>query len=56
MALRQAASAATCSYKLEQHHRLWNALQFMAAALIGDEETSDLTLDPRCHDNGARLR
>jgi len=28
----------------------------MAAALLGDKQAGDLTLDFRCHDDGARFR
>jgi hypothetical protein len=55
MTLARAPSATTRSYKLEQRHRLWNAFQFMAAALLGDEETSDLALHLRSHDNSTWL-
>jgi hypothetical protein len=44
----------------EQRHRLRHALEFMAAALLGDEQTGDLALHPRRdHDRarfGQRLR
>ena len=55
MALARAPSATARSYKLEQRHRLWNAFQFMAAALLGDKKTGDLALNLRCHDDAAGL-
>ena len=49
MALACAASATARPYKPEQCHRLGHAFQFMGAALLGDKQTSDLALHPRCH-------
>ena len=49
MALPRAASAAARSHEPEQRHRLGHAFELMAAALLGDKQAGDLTLDPRCH-------
>ena len=60
MALPGAASAAARPDDPEQRHRLRHAFEFMAAALLGDEQTGDLALHPRRdHDRtrlGQRLR
>ena len=60
MALSSAASAAARPHQPKQRHRLRHALEFMAAALLGDEQTGDLALHPRRdHDRtrfGQRLR
>ena len=56
MALACAASATARPYKPEQRHRLWHAFQFMGAALLGDKQTGDLALHPRCHYDRAWLR
>ena len=55
MALPRAASAAARPHEPEQRHRLRHALEFMAAALLGDEQTGDLALHPRCHHDRAWL-
>src|SRR5262249_24549439 len=44
-----------CAHDSEQRHRLWHALQFMAAALLDDEETRDLPLYPCRHKDRTRL-
>jgi hypothetical protein len=55
MALSSAASATARPDQAEQRHRLRHALEFVAAALLGDEETGDLTLHPRCHNDRTRI-
>ena len=55
MALPRAASAAACPHQPEQRHRLRHAFEFVAAALLGDEQTGDLALHPRCHHDRAWL-
>src|SRR6516165_1019073 len=47
MALTSATSTPACSYKPKQRYRLRHAFQFMAAALLGDKQTSDLPLHAR---------
>ena len=47
MALPGAASAAARPNEPEQRHRLRHAFEFMAAALLGDEQACDLPLHPR---------
>src|SRR6516164_2032313 len=51
-----APSAAARPHEPEKRYRLRHAFEFMAAPLLGDKQAGDLTLDPRCHDDGARLR
>jgi hypothetical protein len=55
MTLACSASSTTRSDEAEYSHRLWHALEFMAAAFLGDKETSDLTLHPRRHNDRTRL-
>ena len=55
MALPCAASGAACPNDPIKRHRLCHALQFMAAALLGDEQPGDLALNPRRHHNGTRI-
>ena len=55
MALPRAASAAARPHEPEQRHRLRHAFEFVAAALLGDEQAGDLTLHPRRHHDRARL-
>src|SRR5262245_1251103 len=55
MTLARAASAAARPYQPEKRHRLWHTLQIMTAALLGDEETSDLALHLRRHYDRARF-
>ena len=42
MALPRTASAAARADEAEQRHRLRHAFEFMAAALLGDEQTGHL--------------
>jgi len=51
----RAASAAARPHQPEQSHRLGHAFEFMAAALLGDEQASDLALHPRRDHDRARL-
>src|SRR6516165_9945656 len=51
-ALPCATTAAARPHEAEQRHRLRHALEFVAAALLGDKQAGDLTLDPCRHDNG----
>ena len=55
MALSGAASAAARPHKPEQRHRLRHAFEFMAAALLGDEQAGNLALHPRRYDDRAWL-
>ena len=55
MALPRAASAAACPNETKQYHRLRHALEFMPAALLGDEQAGDLPLHPRRHHDRTRL-
>jgi hypothetical protein len=55
MTLSGATASAACPGDPEQRHRLRYAPEFMAAALLDDEEASDLTLNPRCHYDRTRL-
>ena len=55
MALARSTSTTACPYKSKQQDRLWQALQFMGAALLGDEKTSNLALHPRRHHDRAWL-
>jgi hypothetical protein len=48
MALACATSATARPYQPEQRHRLRHAFQFIGAALLSDEQTSDLALHRRC--------
>ena len=48
ISLPRAASATARPYQPEQRHRLRHAFQFIGAALLGDEQTSDLALHRRC--------
>ena len=50
-----AAAAAARPHQSEQGHRLRHAFQYMAAALLNDEQTGDLALHPRCHHDRAWL-
>jgi hypothetical protein len=54
-ALPRAASAAACPHQPEQSHRLRYAFEFVAAAILGDEQARDLALHPRCHHNRSWL-
>jgi hypothetical protein len=47
MALPRPASATTRPHNPEYRHRLRHAFKFMAAALLGDEQTGDLALHLR---------
>jgi hypothetical protein len=47
MALACATSTTARSYKPEQRYWLRNPFQFMRAALLGNKQTSDLTLHAR---------
>jgi hypothetical protein len=51
---RAAATAARPDYS-EKRDWLRHALEFVAAALLDDEETSDLALHARCHNDRTRL-
>ena len=55
MALPRAASAAARPHEAEQRHRLRHAFEFVAAALLGDEQPGDLPLHPRRDHDRARL-
>jgi hypothetical protein len=55
MTLACAAFSAARADDSEQRHRLRHAFEVMAAALLDDEETGDLTLHPRCHNDRTRL-
>src|SRR5215472_18579577 len=55
MALSSAASAAACPNDPVQCHRLWDALEFVTAALLGDKQPGDLALYPRRNHHGAWL-
>ena len=55
MALGRAASAAARADDPVQHHRLRHAFESVAAALIGDEQSSHLTLHPRRDNDRTRL-
>ena len=55
MALPGTASAAARPHQSEQRHRLRHAFEFMAAALLGDEQARDLALHPRRNHDRARL-
>ena len=55
MALPRAASATARPHEPEQRHRLRHAFEFVAAALLGDEQAGDLALHPRRHHDRARL-
>ena len=55
MALPRAASAAARPHEPEQRHRLRHAFEFVAAALLGDEQAGDLALHPRRDHDRARL-
>jgi hypothetical protein len=55
MALTSPASPAASADDSEQRHRLRYAFEFMAAALLDDEETGDLTLHSCCHNDRTRL-
>jgi hypothetical protein len=46
VALSGAAATAACPHNPVQRHRLGHALEFMVAALLGDEQSSDLALHP----------
>src|SRR6516165_4114462 len=54
MALPGSASTATRPNDPVQRHRLRHPLEFMAAALLGDEQPGDLALYPRRHNNRTR--
>jgi hypothetical protein len=56
MALPRAASAAACPDQPEQRHRFGHAFEFVVAALLDDEQASDLALHSRCHYDHAWLR
>src|SRR6516164_4910393 len=47
MALSCSAPATACPNYPVQRHRVGHALEFVAAALIGDEQACGLTLHPR---------
>jgi len=51
---RAAATAASPDYS-EKRDWLRHALEFVATALLDDEETGDLALHPSCHDHRTRL-
>jgi hypothetical protein len=55
MTLSCASSAADCPHDPEQDHRLRHAFEFMAAALFGDEQAGDLTLNSRRDHDRTRL-
>src|SRR6516164_6257608 len=54
-ALPGAASTAARPNNPVKRHRLRHAFEFVAATLLGDKQAGDLTLEPRCHDDGAGL-
>ena len=55
MALARTASAAARPDDPVQRHRLRHAFELMAAALVRDEQTRDLTLHARGNDDRAGL-
>ena len=55
MALSSAAPSAAHPHQPEQCNRLRHTFEFMAAALLGDEQTGDLALHSRRDHDRARL-
>src|SRR6476660_5418453 len=56
MALSGAAPATARPHEPEQSHWLRHAFESVAAALLGDKQTGNLALDPRCHNDRTWLR
>ena len=55
MTLPSTAPTTACPHEPEQRCRLGDSLERMRAALLGDEEASDLALHPRGDQNRAGL-
>jgi hypothetical protein len=55
MSLPRAATTAAGSNDPVQRDGFGHALEFMASALLGDEQAGDLALHPRCDNDATRL-